>query len=71
MHRGCGSLWKKFVLNGAPIKKANKYYIDSSKCVGCARCIAVCPRNAIKPDFDGALDDLCEKNCWIYEGSSR
>ena len=39
-------------------RKAN---IDHSRCVGCGRCIAICPRNAIQIDWDETVTNLNRK----------
>ena len=41
-----------------------KAAIDHAKCVGCGRCIAMCPRDAIVCDYDESNDVL---NCKIAE----
>ena len=38
-----------------------KARIDQTKCVGCGRCIGVCPRDAISPQYDAANEVLNRK----------
>ena len=38
-----------------------KASIDHSKCVGCGRCIAICPRNAIVVNWDETVTNLNRK----------
>ncbi|MBC2580793.1 ferredoxin family protein [Clostridium sp. DJ247] len=38
--------------------------INKEKCVGCSRCIDVCPGSLIYKDKDGKAYIKYEKNCW-------
>lgn len=38
--------------------------IDKNKCVGCTRCVAVCPGNLIKQDEGGKAFIKYPKDCW-------
>lgn len=38
--------------------------IKSEKCVGCRKCIEVCPGNLIKTDRQGKAVIKREKDCW-------
>lgn len=38
--------------------------IDPSQCVGCCRCVEVCPGNLIKQGEDGKAQIKREKDCW-------
>lgn len=37
---------------------------DKTKCIGCGRCINVCPGNLIKKDDDGKAYLKCLSDCW-------
>lgn len=38
--------------------------INSKKCVGCSKCISVCPGNLIYKNEDGKAYIKYEKDCW-------
>lgn len=38
-----------------------KASIDADKCVGCGRCIGVCPTDAVQPQYDEAFDVMNKK----------
>lgn len=38
--------------------------IDASACVGCGKCIEVCPGNLIHADRDGRAYIRRERDCW-------
>lgn len=38
--------------------------IDKNKCLGCKKCIAVCPGNLIKRDAEGKAYIKYPKDCW-------
>lgn len=38
--------------------------INSNRCVGCGRCIEVCPGNLIKRNIEGKAFMKHEKDCW-------
>lgn len=38
--------------------------IDKHACVGCGRCMEVCPGNLIKKDENGLAEIIREKDCW-------
>ena len=60
---GCGQC-RKICAHGAPIITDGKAHIDHDKCVGCGRCIAVCPKDAVRIDWDETTTNL---NCKIAE----
>ena len=58
--RVCG----KNCAHGAISYDSGKARIDEDRCLGCSRCIAVCPMDAIVPQWDEAREVL---NCKIAE----
>ena len=58
--RVCG----KNCAHGAISYDSGKARIDEGRCLGCGRCIAVCPMDAIVPQWDEACEVL---NCKIAE----
>ena len=54
----------KVCAHDAPQFENKKAYIDHDKCVGCGRCIGVCPKDAVQPASDESNDIL---NCKIAE----
>ena len=38
--------------------------IDQAKCVGCGKCIAVCPGNLIRKNEDAKAVLRCPGDCW-------
>lgn len=38
--------------------------INSDKCVGCGRCMEVCPGTLIGPNESGQAAIRCPKDCW-------
>ena len=50
--------------HGAPIIEGGKCTIDQDRCVGCGRCIGVCPKDAVTPANDEAFEIL---GCKIAE----
>ena len=53
---GCGSRAGKMEMHAA-----GKPTVDHAKCVGCGRCIGVCPMDAITPDYGAANEVLNRK----------
>ena len=45
----------------APHISDHKASIDQNKCVGCGRCIGVCPKDAVTPAHDEACDIMNRK----------
>ncbi|MEE1008142.1 MAG: ferredoxin family protein [Agathobacter sp.] len=39
-------------------------FIDKKTCVGCKRCVEICPGNLIKIDKDGKAYIKRQKDCW-------
>ena len=56
---GCGSRAGKMAMHAD-----GKPYVETDLCVGCGRCIAVCPKDAIHPTFQASVRLL---NCKIAE----
>ena len=52
---------RKICAHGAPIITDGKAVIDHDKCVGCGRCIAVCPKNAVQINWDETTINLNRK----------
>ena len=52
-NRSMYRLWTcgRICAHGAPVITDHKAKIDHDKCVGCGRCLAVCPKDAISADY--------------------
>jgi len=55
---GCGKCALQCAHGAISYGEDRKAVLDSDKCVGCGRCIAVCNTDAIRPDYDCAMEEL-------------
>ena len=55
---GCGKCSLQCAHGAISYGEDRKAAIDPDKCVGCGRCIAVCNTDAIRPDYDCAMEEL-------------
>ena len=55
---GCGKCALQCAHGAISYGEDRKAAIDPDKCVGCGRCIAVCNTDAIRPDYDCAIEEL-------------
>ncbi|MFR5701552.1 MAG: DUF362 domain-containing protein [Eubacterium ramulus] len=61
---GCWYVCKSLRAHSAITIDERKAEIDHEKCVGCGRCVGVCPKDAVTPEFSESNDIL---NCKMAE----